>query len=198
MKRIIFYLIGLSLIALGSASIVTSQLGAAAWDALVVGLSYTVGLTPGNWMIIIGFLLMLINAYLTKEKIDFLAFITTFIIGILVDIWLFVVFSNVIISNIEVQWLLFLFGFFTTILGAGIYLQAKFAPSPVDNLMLAVHKRFNLSISRARLICEGIALTLSLLVSGPISVGTFFIALAIGPCIQFTYKRMNIIYEKLG
>jgi len=198
MKRIIFYLIGISLIALGSASIVTSQKGAAAWDALVVGLSNTFGLTPGNWIMVIGLILMLINAYLTKEKIDFYAFITTFTIGIVIDIWLFVVFAHVTPVNIRTQWLLFIFGFFTTILGAGIYLQSNFAPSPVDNLMLSVHKRFNLSISRARLICEGIALTLSLLVSGPISIGTFVIALAIGPCIQVSFKKMNTIYEKLG
>jgi len=189
---------GLVFISLGATSIMTSEMGAGAWDAVVVGLANKFGFTPGNWIMIIGFIIMLINAYLTKEKIDFYAFLTNFTIGIFIDAWLFLVFSNVILSSLALQGLLFTFGFLTIVIGAGIYLQADFAPSPVDNLMLSVHKRFRLSMGRARLICEAIALTLALMVSGPIYIGTFIIAFTIGPCIQISIKEINKLYQRLG
>ena len=198
MKRVIFYLVGLCFIALGGASVKTSHIGAGAWDAAVFGMASSIGLTPGTWIIIVGFILMLINAYLSKEKIDFLAFLTTFTIGFLIDGWLFLVFNQLHPENLTQQILFFVFGFISIIIGAGVYLQAEFAPSPVDNFMLAIKKRFKLELSRSRLICEMVGLTLALIFSGPISVGTFIFLFGMGPCVQFSHKKMNKFYKRLG
>ena len=198
MKRVIFYLIGLCFIALGGASVKISHIGAGSWDAAVFGLSSSLGLTPGNWIIIVGFILMLINAYLSKEKIDFLAFLTTFTIGMLIDGWLFLVFYHFNPTGLFPQLSFFILGFISIIIGGGIYLQADFAPSPVDNFMLAIQKKFNLELSRARLFCEMVGLAIAFAFSGPISIGTFVFLFGMGPCIQFSHKNMNKIYKRLG
>jgi uncharacterized membrane protein YczE len=87
MKRGLFYFIGLALTALGVSSLIESNMGASTWDALYVGLSHTVGLTPGIWVIIIGGMVIFLNAFLAKERPDFTSFLTIFILGMIIDFY---------------------------------------------------------------------------------------------------------------
>ncbi|QNO14251.1 membrane protein [Alkalicella caledoniensis] len=195
MKRWLFYFTGLCIAALGISSIITSDMGAGSWDTVFVGLSNTIGLTPGNWLIVGGGLLVFLNSFISKDRPDFTGFITVLITGILIDLNL--KFLELIpLQNVYSRILLFSIGFLLLITGAGTYLQAKFAANPIDNLMLVVHKRFGFSIAVSRLICETSALIMGLLLSGPVSYGTVVIAIFIGPSIQFTYKVMDKIYHK--
>ncbi len=194
MKRWIFYIAGLATAAFGVASIITSDLGAGPWDTVFVGLSNTVGLTAGNWMIILGGILMLFNGFLSKSRPDFPGFLTVFIVGMFVDLFL-LIYGNFNINSFLEKGVLFVLGFLILATGASMYLQAKFAPNPIDSLMMVVSKRFGLSIAVSRLICEVFALTMGLLLAGPVSYGTVVIALSVGPVIQFTYGKMEKIYN---
>jgi len=195
MKRILFYLIGLFTIAFGASGVILSDMGAGAWDADNVGLSENIGLTIGNWMIIVGFIILVFNKFLAGKKIDVFAFLTVFLLGLMIDFWLLIVFSGVELQNLGSQILFFVFGFAIMCLGAGTYLQADFAPTPIDSLMLAVSQRFKLSIGTARLACEIVATLLGLLVGGPISFGTVVIALFIGYGVQGAVKFMSHFYQ---
>lgn len=195
MKRWIFYFIGLAIAALGISSIITSDVGASSWDAIFVGLSNAIGFTPGNWLIIGGGILIFINALISKERPDFTGFITLLISGIFIDLNLSFL-QLIPLHTIQSRIVLFILGFLLLAIGAGTYLQAQFAANPIDKLMLVIHKRFGLSIAVARLLCEASALTIGLLLSGPVSYGTFIIVIFIGPTIQFSYKVMERIYDR--
>lgn len=197
MKRWIFYFVGLFIAAFGISSIVVSDVGAGTWDAVFVGLTYSFGLTPGTWSIIIGGCLMLLNAFLSKNKPDLPAFLTVFTLGVFIDFNLFV-YSFFDISHISERIFLFFVGFVLLTTGAGMYLQAKFAPNPIDSLMLVVQKRTGFSLAISRLICEAFALLLGLLLSGPVSYGTAFVAFSIGPCLQFSCRKMEQLYTSTG
>lgn len=194
MKRWIFYIGGLTTAALGVASIITSDLGAGPWDTVFVGLSNTIGLTPGNWMIFLGTLLIFFNGFLAKSRPDFSGFITVFIVGMFIDFFLLIYGYFQFDSFIE-KGALFIVGFMVLATGASMYLQANFAPNPIDSLMMVISKRFGLSLAVSRLMCEVFALSMGLLLSGPVSYGTVVIALSVGPCIQFTYGKMEKIYN---
>ena len=195
MKRAIFYLLGLFIIALGASGVIISNVGAGAWDAVNVGLSQQFGLTTGNWLIIIGFLILLFNAFLLKKPIDFTAFLTSFLLGFMIDFWMLLIFDSLVVETALLNILLFTAGFIVMCFGAGTYLQANFAPTPIDSLMLAVSQKFNLSLGRARLYCEIFAVLLGLAVSGPVSVGTVIIAVFIGYGVQATVKIMGKVYS---
>jgi uncharacterized membrane protein YczE len=72
-----------------------------------------------------------------------------------------------------------------------MYLQAKFPASPMDKIMVAIHKRFGLSLRISRIISEGSALLLAYLFGGPIGVGTIIVTISLGPIVQFFYHRFE-------
>ncbi|QNO15876.1 membrane protein [Alkalicella caledoniensis] len=195
MKRYLFYFIGLFISAVGITGVIVAELGTGAWDSVFVGLTNKVGLSPGSWNIITGGLLMLFNASLAKKKPEFLSFLTVFILGVFIDINLFL-YSFIDIVTLPEKMLLFAISFVCMALGVGSYLQAKFPPTPIDSLMMVVHKRFNISMAFSRLICEITALTTGLFLAGPVSYGTVVIVLAIGPCIQYAYRKMDVLYNR--
>lgn len=195
MKRATFYLLGLFIIALGASGVIISDIGAGAWDAVNVGLSQQLGLTTGNWLIIVGALILIFVALLTKKPMDFTAFLTSFLLGFMVDFWMLLIFDSLVVENLQLNILLFGAGFIVMCFGAGTYLQANFAPTPIDSLMLAVSQKFNLPLGRARLYCEIFAVLLGLAVSGPVSVGTLIIAIFIGYGVQATVKIMGKLYH---
>ncbi|MCL1949493.1 MAG: hypothetical protein FWF59_07155 [Turicibacter sp.] len=196
MKRAVFYLLGLFVIALGSSGVILSDVGAGAWDAVFVGLAERFGFTTGTWMIITGFMVLVFCRMLTGKKINFFAFLTSFLLGLMVDFWLLFVFDAITLETIVQQWVFFALGFGIMCTGAGTYLQADFAPTPIDTLMMSVAKKTKLSIGNARLICEGFATLLGLLVGGPISVGTIIIAIFIGYGVQAAVKAMGKAYNR--
>ena len=195
MKIALFYFIGLVLIAIGAGATIAADLGAGALDALAVGISNSFGLSPGNWIIILGGILMAISAILKKSRIDFTSFLTSLILGIFIDIGLDNIFIHLSFDGIAMRWGIYLLGFFIIILGAGLYLQTRFAPTPVDGIALAIAYRFRLELSKARLIFEIITLTLALLVSGPVGIGTVFFTFGIGPCVARSIKFFKPFYE---
>ncbi len=194
LKRFMFYVIGLLVLTAGITLTIKSDIGAGAWDALNVGLSETIGLTVGSWVIIVGIVLIIINALLMKAWPDFFALITIFVTGLLIDFWLIAIFDNWTIEGIFLAYTVFIVGMILIGLGIAIYMQAKFAVIPIDGLMLAIHHRTGLTIRTSKTIGELMALLAAVLLGGPIGIGTLFITFGIGPLVQFfypTFEKMN-------
>ena len=62
---------------------------------------------------------------------------------------------------------------------------------PIDTFMLAIHKRFGLSVKNSTIIIEGGALLVGLLLGGPIGIGTIVVCLLMGPLIEFFLTILN-------
>ncbi|MCM3165051.1 YitT family protein [Metabacillus litoralis] len=195
--RIVFYLIGLFLMGFGVTLTIKADLGAGAWDALNVGLSNVIGLTVGSWVIIIGVILIFINALIVRGKPKFLAVVTILLIGFSVDFWLIVVMSNVHLSTLLLQVISLIAGIVLISIGVAMYLQTKFPANPIDQLMISLHERFHLNFMIAKTIGEVTALILAFILQGPIGVGTIIITFLIGPMIQWINKPMTKRYELL-
>lgn len=195
--RILFFIIGLIILSFGVSVTIKADLGAGAWDALNVGLSELTSLTVGNWVIIIGLLLMFINAMIIKARPDFFALITVFLIGFLIDFWLLIVMDSWEINGLFFKIMTLTIGIFILGLGVSLYLQPKFPLNPVDGLMVSLQTRFQLSTGIAKTIGEALAFILALIVGGPIGVGTFIILFGIGPAIQLFEPTAKKIATRL-
>src|SRR5690606_18199567 len=121
---------------------------------------------------------------------------TILLIGAFVDFWMIVVLGDLAPETYVMKILVFLVGLVTCGLGISIYLQAKFPLSPIDNLMLAISTRFNLSMGVAKTVAEVTWFILALLFSGPIGIGTIICTLCLGPIIQFFYPFFEGIMNK--
>src|SRR5690625_3780381 len=63
-----FYIIGIVILTFGIALSIQSTLGTSPFDALLVGLHRTIGLTIGSWEIVVGFAMVLGNAVIRSEE----------------------------------------------------------------------------------------------------------------------------------
>ncbi|MCT8136831.1 membrane protein [Anaerobacillus sp. CMMVII] len=190
-KRILSFLLGLIILSLGISFSILSDLGAGAWDALSVGLANLTGFTVGTWTILVGVILIFINALLLKNRPDFIAMVTVLIIGYFIDFWLLVIFPNFVVGTIVMQVIILLSGVLLMGFGIATYLQGKFAVVPIDRFMLAIQKRAKVSLGVAKTLGEVTALILAFIVGGPVWVGTIIVTLSIGPLIQIFFPHLE-------
>ncbi|KHE71584.1 YitT family protein [Halobacillus sp. BBL2006] len=195
--KVFFYIVGLITIALGITLTIKAELGAGAWDAMNVGLTETVGLTVGNWVIIIGAILIVTNALIAKERPDVLAVITILVVGKMIDFWLLTVFESFAVEGFVKQLFILLAGIVIIAIGVSLYLQPKFSLNPIDGFMVALQKRFGFSLTSAKTLTEVFALVLALALGGPIGVGTLVILLCIGPAIQFFDPKARRVMNQM-
>jgi len=196
LKRAAFYIVGLFILGLGISFTIKAEVGTGAWDALNVGLTKLIGFTVGTWLMVIGLLLIFINAFISQEKPKFSSMLTPILIGFTVDFWMLFGLIHFHVDGLFFQYIWFFIGVVLIAVGVAMYLQADFAPNPIDNFMISLHKRFGLNLMTAKTIGEVFAFVLALLLQGPIGIGTIIITIIIGPIIQFFYKPIQNLYKK--
>ncbi|GAA0501405.1 YitT family protein [Salinibacillus aidingensis] len=191
--RVFCYVIGLLILSLGISLTIKADLGVGAWDALHVGLSKHF-FTVGTWVIITGSILIVVNAILLKQRPVLLSMLTAFVMGVGIDLWLFILPFEP--GQIGSKIVVFSIGLIVLAFGVSVYMQAKFAPAPIDHLMIAIHSRFHFKLSVSKTIGEVLALLLALLVRGPIGIGTIFVTFLVGPIIQVFYPKIEALVER--
>jgi uncharacterized protein len=196
-KRLLFWIVGLIIISLGASLTIKANMGTGAWDALNVGLSRITGLTIGSFVIIIGIILMFINALLMQKRPEYFALFTIFIIGSLIDFWMLVGLANFEPKVFTIKLITLLLGLLIIGCGVAIYLQPNFPLNPIDNFMMGVSQRLGVSLVVSKTIGELLALVLALLVKGPIGYGTIIVTIAIGPFIQLFVPFFEKLADRL-
>lgn len=181
------FILGLLIKTFGLALIIRSHLGAGAWEAFYIGLSRNTGLSIGVWIVIIGFFLIWLNAWLWKRKPTYSSFLTITIVGLFIDWWLGWLDINP--SHLSSQMTIFWVGLFVAAIGASLYLLSNFTPTPIDQLMLALSHRFRISLMSAKTLGEILALLLALTLHGSIGIGTIIFTILFGPLIQFFISK---------
>lgn len=170
--KYVIYVCGILLLTLGISFTIQSDLGISPFDAVLVGLSFNVGLTVGSWEIIIAFLMICCNALLQRQKPEILGLLTAFITGMGIDLWLFLL-QNLITPELWYSKAIF-FGIGLIVIGLGtaLYLQTNFAPIPVDRLTLILRELTRTNIFLSRTFIYLLFLLMAFIFEGPIGVGT--------------------------
>jgi uncharacterized protein len=197
-KRLLFWLLGIIILSLGASLTIKANMGVGAWDALNVGLSRIYGFTVGSFVIIIGIILLFVNAVLLKSRPDYMAVFTFFIIGSLIDFWMLIVLRNFEPNEFMLKLVTLVVGLLIIGLGVAMYLQPKFPLNPIDNFMMGVSMRLGVSLVVAKTIGELIALVLALIVKGPIGYGTIIVTIGIGPSIQLFVPFIEKVATRLN
>lgn len=186
-KQTLIYFIGLLIMALGSSLTIKANIGTSSFDALCVGLSKSIGLSIGNWCIILGIFLIFINSILLKEKPSIYSFLTSLLAGFMIDFWLnfLIIDSKVIFFKIFI----FLVGITINALGISIYIQSGLAKGAIDNFMLAIKKVTKSNLMISKFITEFLFIALSIIVKGSIGIGTIVIAILSGLLIETFHNK---------
>lgn len=198
-KRICIYVAGLVITALGIALVIHSAIGAGPWDSVAVGLKSHLGLTIGIWTIITQGSLVFVTALIEKERPRFESILVVIIRSWFLDIWFYLVLGHVHFPDSQpLQWLIFTLGIILVGSGIGIYIEAKFPKSPIDDLMIVVSNRFGWSFNYARLLIECCGAALGFLLGGPVGLGTVFIAITLGKMIQVSNRHIKGLLKYLN
>ncbi|MBP2080181.1 putative membrane protein YczE [Oceanobacillus polygoni] len=169
--KYVFYVLGILILTLGISFTIQSDLGTSPFDALLVGLSKNVGLTVGNWEIILAFILIGCNSLLKGQRPEVLGLLTAVITGIGIDMWMFLL-DNLITPELWLSKIVY-FGISLVIIGLGTatYLHTNFAPIPIDRLTLVLQELTKTNIFYSRTLIY-LFLIIALILNGPIGVGT--------------------------
>ncbi|MED4647929.1 YitT family protein [Bacillus inaquosorum] len=183
--KYMYYGLGILILSLGISLTIQSGLGTSPFDAVLVGLSEEVGLTVGSWEVLISVILLICNSILTRKKPMLLGLITAFITGIGIDLWLFIV-KTTISPNMWVSKLIcFGIGLVLIGLGTAIYLQTKFASTPIDHLTLIIRDISKRTILFSRTLVYALFLVLAIICKGPIGIGTLLTVCLGGMILHF-------------
>lgn len=197
--KYIFYVVGILLLTLGISLTIQSDLGTSPFDALLVGLSKSVGLTVGSWEVIIALIIVGCNSLLQKQRPEVLGLLTALITGIGIDMWLLLLHNFVTPELWYSKIVYFSIGLVVISLGTATYLQTNFAPIPLDRLTFIIQKLTRTNIFLARTFIYLVFLIMAMIFHGPIGIGTLltvcFGGLLLNYFMPVTKKALEHIFS---
>jgi uncharacterized protein len=193
--RLLRLIFGLFLYALGIVITLKAYVGYAPWDVLHVGLAKTTGMSIGLASILVGILIVVV-AFLLGEKLGVGTILNMILIGVFLDI---ILKMNIIPAMDNFVWgvVMLIVGLFVISLATYFYIGSGFGAGPRDSLMVSLARKTKLPIGLCRGTIEVIAVVVGWKLGGLVGIGTVIAALAIGICIQITFRILNFDAKKI-
>ncbi len=185
--RVIVFILGIFVLALGATTVITGRLGVATWDILQIGLANLTNLSVGRWVQIVGIVMVLMTSCFEKERPAIGSVLNILLVGFFLNNILDL---NIIPSfkGLTSQIILLIVGIVLMGIGSGMYVASKVGAGPRDGMTLFIAKRFSISVRLSRTLLEITALTTGWLIGGPVAIGTFISVFLIGPVMQASLK----------
>ena len=181
--------IGFVFLSLGMVLTKRADLGMNAWGVFHQGLSKSLGLSFGVVTIIIGLIILCFSVLLLKTKIGIGTILNVLIIGIIIDIFDYLI--KFIPSTTTEKLILLFLGLFIMTFGRALYISAGLGEGPRDGLMIGLHLILNIEIKYLKPTIEAIALFLGYLFGGTVGIGTLIIIFASGYLVQLYFKLLH-------
>lgn len=179
---------GLFLYGIGLAMLVRSDLGAAPWDVLTLGLSLHVPLSFGTVMVVISAVVLLCWIPL-KERPGIATALNVLLVGPSADIGLYFFPDS---TELWARVLYLAAGIVTVGATTGVYIGARYGTGPRDGLMTGLDRITPLPLWAVRTGIEVTVVALGWLLGGTFGVGTVLFALLIGPLCQYFIPRFQV------
>ncbi len=194
--RVMIFISGIFVLALGAAMVITVDLGPATWDVLHIGLSKMTGLSVGRWVQIVGVLMVSMTALLEKKRLAIGSVVNIVMVGFFLNT---ILNSGIIPSFTELtgRVIVLILGIILMGTGSGMYVSSRVGAGPRDGMTLFISRRFSISVGLSRTILEIMALTCGWLVGGPVAIGTFITIPFLGPVMQRSLKFFIKLLERL-
>lgn len=193
--RTLRLLLGLFLYALGIVTTMNAHIGYAPWDVFHVGLANTIGMSIGTASIISGVVIGII-AVLLGEKLGLGTLLNMVLIGVFVD--LLIGFHIIpVANNFALGIIMMIAGLFIIALASYFYIGSAFGAGPRDSLMVALTRITKLPVGICRGTIELLAVFVGWRLGGMVGIGTILSAVAIGLCIQITFKLLKFDATKV-
>ena len=192
--RLLNMVFGLLLYATGIVLTIKANIGYAPWDVLHVGIANRTIFSLGVVSIIVGLVLVIIVT-LFKEKFGLGTIFNMVLIGVFIDI----IFPDFpVAKNMLFGFIMLICGLFIIAIGTYFYIKSGFGAGPRDNLMVVLARITKLPAGLCRGIIELLVTIAGWLLGGMVGIGTIISVIAIGFCIQITFRvfKFNVTAVK--
>ena len=186
---------GLFLYGLGIVVTMRANVGYAPWEVLHSGISQTLSVSIGLVNTAVGALIVFI-VFLLGEKIGLGTIFNMFMIGLFMDLILFLDFIP-LVNNFWLGCAVMIAGLFIISLGTYFYISSSFGAGPRDSLMVAITRKTKLPVGLCRGVLEVSVVIIGWFLGGLVGLGTVLSAFAIGFCVQITFKALNFDPTKI-
>jgi uncharacterized protein len=178
--RVVWFYLGLLLMAFGYSLVIKPGLGVAPWDILHLGIQGKTGIALGLVIQLSGVAVILLNMALgIKPTVGMLLNMLSF--GPILQRVLPLVPQP---DSILIRWLMLGAGMMIVGLGTALYVSADLGSGPRDGMMIGLTRKLGVPVA---FIKNGMDVTVALTgwwLGGPLGVGTAVVALGLGPCMQ--------------
>jgi len=185
-KRLILFFIGMSIIQIGVALFLKTNIGSDPFTLFTQGLAFSLKKTPGNANMIILFVLFCIILLVERKRIKIGTFICLVGVGPIIDLGVKAVsFFPIASLNIGLKLLLVILGCVLIAIGFSILSASNLGVAPNDIIPFIVKDKTNLQYRWIRMALDISFVIMGFAFGGIFGVGTIISALLTGPCIQF-------------
>ncbi|MBE3074364.1 MAG: hypothetical protein IMZ75_05390 [Actinobacteria bacterium] len=187
-RRLIQLYAGLVAFAFGEALIVQARLGVMPWDVLHQGLTKQLGLSIGQWSIIVGALVLLLWIPM-REKPWLGTLGNVIVIGPTLDLFL-----HWVPATTSMGWrvAMLLIGIFINGLATAAYIGARLGSGPRDGLMTGLVRLTRWPVGWIRTAIELSVVVVGYLLGGNLNAGTVLFVLTIGPIVHVFLPRLIV------
>ena len=190
-KRLTRLILGLTLCSISIYINVQANIGLSPWDTLNMGVSKTLSISLGSSSILISMIILALDILL-REKIGIGTLLNIYIIGKLLDLWIYLDIIPMQDSLI-IGMILNIISQFILAIGSYFYIGASYGCGPRDSFTVGINKRFpKASIGAVKSIIEGIVLIIGYLMGAKIGIGTVMFVLGIGYFMNFVFNNRGL------
>jgi uncharacterized membrane protein YczE len=187
-RRFIQLYVGLVTFAFGEALIVQARLGVMSWDVLHQGLTNHLGLSIGQWSIIVGALVLILWIPM-REKPGLGTISNVILIGASLDVFL-----RWVPAPTSMAWRVafLVLGIVINGVATAAYIGARLGPGPRDGLMTGLVRLTGRPVGWIRTGIEVSVVVIGYLLGGNLNAGTVLFVLTIGPIVHVFLPRLTV------
>lgn len=195
-------IIGAIVIGFGVSTMAIAGFGLDAFNSLIGNLVILTGRSFSLFSLLLGILFVVLNAIVSKKRMNIFAIGLSYIIGFTIDIFIPFLTGVLNTSNVAFQITWFALGILIYGFGVAVLITSDIL-SPLEEYMMAIKKLTNTTVARAKFISDSILVILALVVGfvgfasfGQIGVGTLIITFVMGKVIDLFLKLLKKLEKK--
>jgi len=185
-KRLALFFVGMSIIQIGVALFLKTNIGSDPFTLFTQGLAFLLNKTPGNANMVILFILFCIILLIEKSRINIGTIICMVGVGPIIDLGVKAIsFFPIASLNIGLKMLLVVLGCTLIAVGFSILSASKVGIAPNDIIPFIIKDKTNFQYRWIRMTLDISFSIMGFILGGVFGIGTVIAALLTGPFIQF-------------
>lgn len=201
--RIILYVFGVFVLGFGINVLLRSTLGAGAWDTVSNNFSILIDSSLGTAAFIINVSVLLFVLVYNKAIKYIVILVPIVSLSVVIDIWDIFILGDLTIDVVWLQVLSYIGGGIILSLGLALIIVSRFPAMVYDELTVSLMRLFKIKkFFTMRIMIELFAIILASIFGflagigfGAVNVGSFILAIAIGPMISIHMKWLNALLK---